>query len=80
LAGVLCSLILLALLLAGSWLLLENPVIPPKPSDWTETCYTPWYYVSYLANVAALSCFGIELWVIQIHLLSLTFTHPDCGR
>jgi hypothetical protein len=69
LAGLLCCLILLALLLSGSWLLLENPVSPPEPSqmfeEWVVVRYTPWYYASYLVNVAALLWFGIELWVIR---------------
>jgi hypothetical protein len=67
--GLRCSLILLALLLSGSWLLLEKPIYPPEPSrmfdEWLVMSYTPWYYTSYLANVAALLCFGIELWVTR---------------
>jgi hypothetical protein len=67
-AGLLSSLILLALLLSGSWLLLEKPVSPPEPSrmfgEWVVVSYTPWYYASYLVNVAALLWFGIELWII----------------
>jgi hypothetical protein len=69
LAGLLCCLILLALLLSGSWLLLEKPVSPPEPSrmfgEWVVVRYTPWYYASYLVNVAALLWFGIEWWAIR---------------
>jgi hypothetical protein len=69
LAGLLCSLIILALLLSGSWLLLEKPVFPREPSrmfeQWVVVSYTPWYYASYLANASAFLCFGIELWVLR---------------
>ena len=65
-AGVLCSMILLALLLTGSWLLLERPVFPSEPErmfgEWVVVNYTSWYYGSYLANLAVFLCYGIELW------------------
>jgi hypothetical protein len=70
LAGFYLSLILLALLLTGSWLLLGDPFFPDNPSRmfnrWLLTSiYTPWYYASYLANIAALLCFGIEWWFMR---------------
>lgn len=68
-AGTCCSLILLVLLLAGNWLLLKKSISPPEPSRskidvWFVVNYTPWYYASYLLNLAALLWFGIELWII----------------
>jgi len=65
--GAVFAFFVLLFLLAGSWMMFGNPLIVPderpradgkRPWD-----YLPSYYLSYLAALAALCCFGIESWL-----------------
>jgi hypothetical protein len=61
------SLGVFGLLLAGNWLLWDNPFFPGAPSrifgQRVTMEYTPWYYCSYVVVVATFLCFGIEWWL-----------------
>lgn len=50
------GLLLLALQIAGCWVILGNPIGPSESNEY----YTVWYHASHLANLLAITCFAIE--------------------
>jgi hypothetical protein len=66
LLGTTYSVVVLASLLGGSWILLENPFFPTGPSlilgQLVTKEYTAWYYASYAAIAVTMLIHGSEMW------------------